>query len=895
MKIFSPNDFWLVINNSFGKPLDNSIVTEAAARPRPDRADENETSQILDEDSGLIFSNRFLYDDDARKAILDKILKYRKEINQNFDKTKAGKQMQEASAAAKALLKQAESGKIDAPSKPKVEKRPDAMSDDDAAALLAEIEEKAEQVAKEPVRKQTPSPSSSTSKSFNLRGTLEKLVEMIDKFREISKKQIEIMLSDTERALTNLGDYRGETLGEIYRRVVVPKETDSRSKMERMYIEIAGIMDQEKLISEVGRTDAFKTIAKTFKSTSEMHNIDTASEPNGGADILERMLALDELPKAAFKEMANVVKKQGEFVGKMGKFSIKEKVGGNFIIDGKEVTKEEIDSKYEEFLRTLPKIGVTEKIFKYFESLEQRDDMGAVLNKYICIRFMQMLPSLKKLSLKDVFAEIDNLFTGTEFVNLFKNIIKTTEMFAPAIETNENERMQVDQNASIQIYESNGEYYVVLYYGSQPPKRFSLDNISHRGYSNAIIKKMLTNKSEALQDVYKKLINIQVRNEINSGRVKDPSQSAYRDSKYFAQTVHDIDEESKKYTMSQLDMWKIVTASGFTGKGQPSYADEPLSKFTISAMYGGVHLFIEFSKLSDSTFRVSRVDYASGDKATASRIINAIHNKTGVYDFDTKKYSNAGNLSEGQRREMSSKITSYYLNFLSQLMMSAPAPEAAPAPAAQTAPAQSPVTQSKGLSEEELLNIYNEFNALLDKENRSPQEEKRFLELEKIVSDNINDIKNLDVSDLEKSHSLLEQTESVMKKLPTYEQNALLKRLDQLQDQLDSGKVSADNDAKIKQEIDKITKVLVERGDFSSYRDTNVGIEKLESDLLDLSISDSNPSKKTRDAAMSLLKYSPMRQKYKDIARANLDKYPHLKSYLENIYAPEFVRLVYEN
>ena len=109
---------------------------------------------------------------------------------------------------------------------------------------------------------------------------------------------------------------------------------------------------------------------------------------------------------------------------------------------------------------------------------------------------------------------------------IFKSIVKNLEYYTPSIESVGNDKVSVDKNVYLQIYEANGEYYVVLYFEGLPPKRFALDRVGHRGYSNYIIKGLSGNRAEVLQDLYKKLVDIQIRNEFLTNRIQDPSQSA---------------------------------------------------------------------------------------------------------------------------------------------------------------------------------------------------------------------------------------------------------------------------------------------------------------------------------------------------------------------------------
>lgn len=895
MKIFNINDFW---SSLLGEIKDDSMTVTAAGRSSVERAPDQETSNIIGEDSGLLFSNRFLHDEAAHKAIVKKIQDIKTILSSKFDSTEIGKKLASLLAAAESLKSQATSGKIESP-KVKIDKPTKNLSKEELEELEALNEEAAEE-AEQALKRKPAAPVAPANKSekFNLQATATQLASLVKDFIKASKKYIDSTINNTEKTLNSLEEYRGETLGQIYRRVVVPRENAERGETEQIYIKISEIMNNDKFVEEVGKTAAFKELSKIFKSTSEMRSYELSKVENQGVDILERLTGNDIIPKELFHFLGELVRSKGAFTGKMGNFKITEGENGDFVINGEKVRPEDVNKKYEQFLSMLNKAAVSDKVVKYFESLEGRDDMGAVLNKYICIQFQSMLGSdLKKMNLAKVYSTIDSAFGGTEFAAIFKSIVRNMEMYAPSIEGVEKEIVRVDNNASLQIYESNGEYYVIFYYGSQPPKRFSLESIGHRGYSNYIVKSLSANRPDALQDLYKRIVTIQIRNEIAGGRVKDPKDSQYKDSKYFAQIVHEIDEEAKKHSFSQRKYWNIIRRARFVGsEGHPAYGDDPLAKFTISVNYNdSVSLFVEFIRLSEQTFKINRVDFASGDRAMATRLINTLSNKTGGYDFDINTFKNLGNLKEGQKKEVYRKISSFYTSFLSSLTDGLENQPVAPQPAAPAPTAPAAVEQKKH-SKEELIKLYNEFNALSDKDKRTPAEEKRLADLTQIISDNIAEIKKIvDLHGEDDVPEFMESSETQLKVIPKEEQNNLIRRLNQLHDMVEEGKVSKKDEPKVKAEIDRITQFLVERGDFSKYRNVNDSIDKIEDNLLDLSIADANPSQKTSSAAMILLKRSPMRKEYKKNARINLDKYPHLKSYLENIYAPEFVRLVYED
>jgi len=901
MKIFSINDFWSSLVGD--QTTDEKVVTAARREPIKKDPDE-ETSQILGEDSSVLFSNRLLYDKDSHDAIVKKIEDVKKILNSKFDATGVGKRFASLKEAAEKLKSPSPASKE---KKVKIEKPAGTgMSDAELEALLAMQESEA---AAEKATKGKPSPAPSNAK-FDLSATTTKLAELIDRFLDETKLYIkDVFIAEIEKAISSADRYRGETLGQVYRRIFIPQHNQARGKYEATYVQIAEIMGNEKLRESVGSTPEFKELSKVFKTIPELNKVDKNSAPNAGVDILESTLGIDAIAKDIFKNIADIVKSKGNLSAKIGKFVLSESSDGKFIINNESVNPDDLGSRYEQFIALLIKAGLSDKVVKYFESFESRDDAAAELVKYICVHFMGMLSGdMKKMGIANIYSIIDREFQGTEFIALFKSVVKNLEMFTPSIESIEREVVRVDNNASIQIFESNGEYFVTLIYGDLPPKRFSLESIGQRGYSNYILKALSTNRSEALQELYKKLLTVQIRNEIYSGTAKDPKDSKYKDSKYFNQIVSELGGSGPSggglSPKGQRRIWDIKVASFTANEGHPAFNDDPLSRFTISVNYNNtISLFVEFSRLSDHTFKISRVDLAhadTGDRQIASKIVNALTNKNGAYDFDVNQYRNLGDINERKRREIYNKITMYYVNFLSSLestINKTLTPNVTPnvSPSATTVVPETKTVQVKKYSKEELEQIVNEFNDLNEKTKRTPAEEKRLADLSKVVSDNISDIKQMLDLYSDEDDTLLEDVEKTTKTMPKYEQNKLMRRLDSLYESLDNKKTPQSEAKKIQVEIDSITKKLIEKGDFSDYRNINDGIDKIEEDLLDISIHDVDAADKTKRAAIILLKNSPMRDEYKANARHNLDKYPALRGYLENTYSPEFVRLVYEN
>lgn len=910
MKILSINNFWEHLKSSVGEKIpapkknhDAMAVSAARKDPYP----QEETANILGEDSGVLFSNRFIYDTKTHDEIMTRIKDIKATIKSKFNTTALGRRLENLEEAANSLKQQVISGKIEK-TKPKVEKRKQNLTDDDEESLLNEIEEQAVDVTKEKNTGKAPGKTtpSGGAKSADPKELVKELADQVKTLCAAAKKfATQTMVESTEKAIEQLESYRGDTLGETYRRVVVPKPPsqggDPRTQIEDMYLSISNILNHEDLLKLIKNTDDYKTLHQVFLSSSEMSDMSQQETglPNAGVDFLEVTMGSDEFSKQIFHFLAEQVRNKGAFTGKLGNFQITETESGDFSINGESISRNSLDEKYKEFVQILIRASVSDNVTKYFEAILEREDIGAELNKYICLKFVKFLSSdIKKSNLQTVYSAIDKEFAGTEFVNLFKNVVKNLEVFTPSIEHVENERVRVDNNASIQIYESHGEYFAVLYYGSLPPKRFAIDRIGEGGYANYVVKNLSTNRNVILQDLYKKIMEIQIRNEVLSNMISDPSQSKYKDSKYFNEIINGIEEETKRHAVSKLKYFNIIKKiAQFSGsEGHPAFGDDPLAKFTISVNYkGSVSLFVDITKTSDSTFRITGVQFSSGDRTTASRLINLLNNKTGNYDFNTAPYKDLSSATEAQRREINKKITSFYTKFLTSVVDNVGMQEVStPSPKPEVLP-QTSAPSEKILSKEELLLIYHEFNELSDKAKRTPAEEARLASLKKIVESNTEALREIvessDSEDLEDFESKVESTHKSIKTMPKYEQNKMVRTLDSLYDRLETA--TSKDRAKIQEEIDRITNSLVDRGDFSDYRNVADDMEDIESKMLELSVGHVPQAQQSRAGAITLIEKSPLKEEYKENARKNLDKYPHLKSYLENIYSPEFVRLVY--
>lgn len=864
---------------------------------RKDQSPQSETANIIGEDSSLLFSNRFVYDPKVHSALVKKIAEVREKAKKNFEKTNLGKRLGSLVVAADSLEEQIASGKIDKTPKVKIEKKVDALTSQEEDDLMAEIDQQALDVHKDRNTGKAPGKSGTTTKpSTDVKQLASQLAQEVKALCKATKQYATVNVIDRiEKSIEELDSYRGDTLGETYRRVVTSKEDAARNELFDKYLSIATIMDNADLQKVAKDSGAYKELSDAFYNQTQMAELsdDESNQPNGGADFFETRMQSDEFAKEIFNFMAEIDKKNGAFVGTTGNHKIVEN-NHDFIIDGENVSRNSLDEKYAEFVQILIKAGISDKVVKYFEALNEREDIGAEMNKYLCIKFLRLMSSgIKKLGLNAVHQKIDQEFSGTEFVNLFKSIIEKMNLYTPSIEHVNNEIVRVDKNASIKIYESNGTYYVTLHYGNLPPKTFSLESIGNRGYANYVVRGLNTNRPETLQDVYRKLMQIEIKAEVVRNKIQSPDQSQYKDSKYFPEIISEIDEEARQYASSKLKYMNFITKiSQFNGtQGQPQDRYDPLAKFSMSVSYkNSVSLWIDFVKTSDQSFRISSINYAGGDKVLGARLINLLNNKSGNYNFDTNSYKDLSSVKESQRREINAKITSFYIKFLTSLVDKVAAEPAATVEQKKTENVSPEKTQ---YTKEQLVKIYNDFNLLSDKEKRTPAEEKKLEELTAIVSENIEDIKrSLNLHDDEGFDEFIESTESKVKSIPAYEQNKLIRRLNELYDQLESG-VSKKDEPKINEEIDKINKFLVERGDFSKYRSASDGLDGLEEKLLDLSIADTDPSQKTREAAIALLKYSPFKEEYKENAKKNFEKYPELKGYIANIYSPDFVRLVY--
>lgn len=904
MRILHQNNFWTSLSTNVGVDdsdlnIDYDALFAKAVRKDPHLTKED-SANILGEDSGVLFSNRFVYDEATHNELVNKINDLKVLAKKNFNSTKLGKKLEAYQNAANEIKEQVLTGKT--VSKPKVEKKVNNISDEDEEDILAEIERETEEVNRSRSTSKAPGKSSPSAQKTDVKQLATELSDAMKNFCNITKQFAMGTLTDIEKSIEHLDSYRGDTLGETYRRVVVPKEGGIRGTMEEAYIAIGKILDNTDLQKVIAGTPAYKILHNVFLTESDMTA--KAKDPDSivtKPDFLELQIGSDEFAKDIFKSMADTVNKKGPFSGKMGNFQITETNSGDFIINNQNVSRNSLDDKYEEFVELLVRASLSNKLTTYFKALNEREDFGAELNKYICLKFMELISGdIKKQSLENVYRIIEKEFAGTEFVNLFKSVVKNLEFFTASIENVENDRVTVDKDASLQIYEAHGEYYVTLFYGSLPPETFSLDRIAHRGYSNAIIKGLATNRNETLQDLYKKLMNIKIRNEVITNRLSDPSQSKYRTSKYFGEIMREIEGESKMQTGSKMKYFNIIKkVSQFVGsQGHPAYDDDPLSKFTVSTNYKGVSLFVDFIKTSDSSFRISNINFVSGDRKMGAMLINALNNKSGSYNFNAAQYKDISSLPESKRREIYRNITSFYTKFLTGVI---DAIGTTPAPAAETpasSPSQVPASPAgKKYTKEELIDIYHQFNLLSDKDKRTPAEDKKLAELSSIVEQNIAAIREYadvnDAADLDELEQSLTSTQKIVKSLPRYEQNKMLRQLDTLHSQLESSKSNAER-TKIQGEIDRISNYLIENGaDFSDYRGGHDEIDNIADKILNLSITDVDPANKTRQAAINILKNHPSREEFKENARENLDKYPYLKGYLEHIYSPEFVRLVY--
>ncbi len=903
MKILHTNNFWDTLSASLGKgdsKIDFDALFVNAVRKDPNIVKE-ETANILGEDSGVLFSNRFIYDEATHSELVKKINDIKTNIKTKFNKTGFGKKLDSYQEAADNIKEQVETGKVTP--KAKIEKPIRNLSEADEDEILNEIDEEAAEVNTKRNVTKAPGKSSPSSSAVDVKKLAVDLSNAMKAFCNSAKQFAVSTVTDIEKAIEQPDSYRGDTLGETYRRVVVPKEGGLRSQMEEAYIAIGSILDSNELQKVVAGSSDYKMLQKIFLTSSEMSK--QAQNPNSiviKPDFLEIQTGADEFAKDIFTYMAQTVNTKGPFSGRMGKFQITETETGDFIINKKNVSRNSLDDKYSEFVELLVRASLSNKVTKYFKDLSEREDFAAELSKYICLHFVEMMSgSVKKQNLEGVYKAIESEFANTDFVNLFKSLAKNMEYYTPSIENVENERVTVDNDASVQIYESHGEYFVTLFYGSLPPETFSLDRIAHRGYSNAVVKGLTTNRNETLQDLYKKLMNIKIRNEVIANRLTDPNQSKYRTSKYFGEIIDEIEKESKMNVSSKIKYINLIKKTAqFTGsQGHPAYDDDPLSKFTISVSYkGSVSLFVDFVRVSDTTFRISNVNFVSGDRKMAAMLINALNNKSGSYSFNASDYRDLSNVTEGKRREIYRNITSFYTKFLGSVIDSigaTPAPTNVEAPVATTPTSVAPA--GKQYSNEELIEIYHMFQDLSDKEKRSPAEEKKLAELTSIVEQNIVAIRQYadmhDTADLDELEGAIEGSNKVIKTLPKYEQNKMLRELDSLHDRFEASKSNAEK-TKIQEEIDRISNYLINNGaDFSDYRNGHDEIDNIADKILNLSINDVDPASKTREAAINILKNHPSREEFKENARQNLDKYPQLKGYLEHIYSPEFVRLVY--
>jgi len=893
MKIFDLNNFWDTLQTSV---LENKTVK--AIRQDPNINKEH-TANILGDDSGVLFSNRFIYDSATHDVLVKKINELKGEIKTKLNKTNFGKKLEAYQAAADSIKEQVVSGKT---SKPKIDKQVKHMSENEEEDLMKEIEKETEEVGGSKNTSKSPGKSYPSTSTSDVKKLAAELSDSIVAFCNSAKRFAQSSLEEIEKAIEQLDSYRGDTLGETYRRIIVPKDGPLRTEMEEAYIAVGKILDDADFQRAVAGNPSYSLLHKTFLTSSDLTK--KAQEPDSivsKPDFLELQTGADEFAKIIFSYMAQIVNTKGDFTGKMGKFQITEDGVNGFIINGENVSRNSLDDKYEEFVDMLIRASLSDKISKYFKALLSREDFGSELNKYICLQFMKLATSdIKRQNLDNVYAAIDKEFAGTDFVNLFKNLVKNLDIYTPSIEHVENERVTVDQDAAIQIYESHGEYYVTLYFGSMPPETFSLERIGNRGYSNSVIKGLSTNRNDTLQDVYKKIMTINIKNEHISNRLNDPSQSKYKNSKYFNDIMREINEETKMRSSAKSKYFNIIKrTSQFNGaQGHPNYDDDPLAKFTLSVNYRGqVSLFVDFNKVSDSAFRITAVNYVSGDRNLGAMLINLLNNKSGNYDFDTSHIKDLSSITEAKRREIYRNITSFYTKYLTRLVDEIGAIPSTVQPQPQ-APEKKQISQQKQYSKEELIAIYDEFDALSDKNKRTPDEEKRLAELSAIVSANLSFLRehfNADSGyDLDQFEDTVGDSDKIIKTLPKYEQNKMLRQLDTLYDQLDASKSDKDR-ARIQAEIDTMNKYLIQHGDFSDYRGVHDDIDSIADNLLNLSITDVDPANKTREAAIAILKNHPSREEFKENARENLDKYPYLKSYLEHIYSPEFVRLVYAN
>jgi len=924
MKIFNANNLWDTLKTNLGSERDYSPNSKIVVAVRTPALDKAETSGIVGENSNLQFSNRFIYDPETHKELVSKISEIKNSAAKNFEKTAFGKKLEQFKADA-ATIKGYITGekpkvKVEKPAKHIDEEAllNDDDDDEDKAALKLEQQLAAKNLGA------GGSPSSSKSKSVpsavvsNQKENANKLMEAVSTFASIAKDYAsKTMIESVERAIEDLNSYRGDTLGETYRRVTVSKDDShnpqsARAKLFSAYVAIGNILTDEQFKNAVGDTSAYKDLNKVFLTKPQLQAIaqDINKVPNRNADFVERMTGADEFAQQVYKYLGEVVQTKGNFTGEMGKFKITETNTGDFVINDEHVSRNSLDDRYRQFVETLtqPGTNLNAKIVDFFQKLVPREDMGAELNKYICLRFLKMITGdLKKKNLQDIYQVIDFEFAGTEFINLFKMVVKNGGFFTPTIDSVANENIEVDNGVTIQIYEvkpddnSAGEYYAILKYGNEPEIKFALDRVGGRGYSNHIIKGLSTNRNAVMQDLYKHVMNILIRNELLSGRAKDPSQSKYKDSKYFNEIVSSLNVAGKMTGARMKYLNLIRKFANFTNsEGHAAYGDDPLARFTVAVTYKGtVSIFVDFSKTSDTSFRITGVHYADGDQAMAARLVNALNNKTGEYKFDTSNFSNLSDMPESKRREIYKRITDFYTNFLSSVINGigktqapAVAPEGVNAPATQT-PTQAPV--KKQFSKEQLLAIYNEFNDLSDKEKRTPAEEKRLAELTNAISDNLDQMREIVAighdSDFEEMEKNIEHADRLSNAMPSYQQNQLMRKLDALYDKMETA--SEKDKPTIQTEIDRITQALQERGDFTQYRNAHDNIDELEDKIIDIATHGVKHGNQSRQAAIILLENSPSREMYKENARFNLDEYPHLKSYIENIYSPDFVRLVY--
>ncbi len=872
MKIIHSNDFWKTLNSIVAvEPQGQSDFVFAAKTTNDKKEESSKNNGLLGDASNLTASNRFIYEP-ATVAQTKEMLKDAIKSVDNFESTSAGKKIHSLIDDVNSLANDPEKQK----SKNQKLERPisDSIDDEMVAKMLEEVETESQKVVPQKSSDKSPAKVDANKSLTDIKNLLAKMSKEI-------KAHLIQAIEKIDTSISSPSGHSNESFSEMYVRVF------SSKPLFDTYFEISELVNNPELIKSFGGKKGFKNLLDAFRTPEDLSEMVNENKINlwGGT---HQILGYDQLIKGIFDNLASMIESKGPFVGKVGRFRIAETSSGGYSINGDDVSIADLSKSYEKFISMLNRAGVNEKTVQYFESLQSRSDMAAVVNKYISVKFMEMLPDIKKRTIEGGYSVMDSAFVGidSKILSLFKNIIRSMDMFTPDIKTVENETVRVDSHASIKIYEANDEYFVTFNYGTLPPKTFSLDRLGMPGYSNQAIKDLSANKASALQDIYKKILTLLIRDEVYSGSTQT---SPYHDAKYFTEIVSGLENDkiaSRKKYLSIIRQAQLVSS-----EGHPAYADDPLAKFSMSINYkNSAYLWVELSRVSDNTFKVTRVDFSDGDRAMGASIINTLLNKVGFYEFDTEQYKNIGD-SGADRSSVYRKITAFYNDFLSKEIsgvdrtVKTPTPEVVP----------SKPVEKKTYESQEIMDIYNEFNALSDNEKRSKGEEKRLEQLTDIIVENIGEIKEMigveEEMDLEEA---LRDVERTIKRIPKAQQQKMINRLHEIYDSIDSGELSDAQKSMAMKEIDSIEKILIERGaDFSEHKDIDSSMENIEKDLLDISIYDANPSEKTKQAALAQLKYSPNKEQLKQNAKKNFEIYPNIKNYIETIYSPEFVRLTY--